>query len=97
MIDQLTETSSVLNAYPQARATIVGHTDSSGSALYNQKLSERGAQSVINKLIELGVTPTKIEYRGEGGSQPIANNDSEEGRAKNRRIEITLSSFQFQE
>ena len=97
MIDQLTETSSVLNAYPQAQVTIVGHTDSSGSALYNQKLSERRAQTVVNELIELGVAPTQIEYRGEGESQPIANNDSEEGRAKNRRVEITIDSFQFQE
>lgn len=96
-IDQLTETSSVLNSYPQAQAKVVGHTDSTGSALYNQNLSEFRAQAVVNKLIELGATPTQLEWRGEGESQPVADNNTAEGRAKNRRVEITIPSFQFQE
>ena len=96
-IDQLTETSSVLNSYPQAQAKVVGHTDSTGSALYNQNLSEHRAQSVVNKLIELGVTRTQLEWRGEGESQPVADNNTAEGRAANRRVEITIPSFQFQE
>ena len=95
-IDQLTETSSVLNSYPQAHAKVVGHTDSTGSALYNQHLSEHRAQAVVNKLIELGATPTQLEWRGEGGSQPVADNNTAEGRAKNRRVEITIPSFQYQ-
>ena len=76
MIDQLTETSSVLNSYPQAQAKIVGHTDSTGSALYNQNPSEHRAQAVVNKLIELGATPTQLEWRGEGESQPVADNNT---------------------
>ncbi|CDU05775.1 Outer membrane protein A [Vibrio coralliirubri] len=96
-IDQLTEISSVLNSYPQAQATVVGHTDSTGSALYNQNLSEHRAQVVVNKLIELGATPTQLEWRGEGESQPVADNNTAEGRAENRRVEITIPSFQFQE
>ncbi|ELZ7234691.1 OmpA family protein [Vibrio parahaemolyticus] len=96
-IDQLTEVSSVLNSYPQAQAKVVGHTDSTGSALYNQNLSERRAQAVVNKLIELGATPTQLEWKGEGESQPVADNNTAEGRAKNRRVEITIPSFQFQE
>ncbi|EIT7126927.1 outer membrane beta-barrel protein [Vibrio parahaemolyticus] len=95
-IDQLTETSSVLNSYPQAQANVVGHTDSTGSALYNQNLSERRAQAVVNKLIELGATPTQLELRGEGESQPVADNNTAEGRAANRRVEITIPSFQYQ-
>ncbi|KQH84132.1 hypothetical protein AMR75_20500 [Vibrio fluvialis] len=95
-IDQLTETSSVLNSYPQAQAKVVGHTDSTGSALYNQNLSEHRAQAVVNKLIELGATPTQLEWRGEGESQPVADNNTAEGRAKNRRVEITIPSFQYQ-
>ncbi|EJE4199723.1 TPA: OmpA family protein [Vibrio cholerae] len=96
-VGQLTEISSVLNSYPQAKAKVVGHTDSVGSALYNQNLSERRAQSVVNKLIELGVTPTQLEWRGEGEFQPVADNNTAEGRAANRRVEITIPSFQFQE
>ncbi|HDZ9330068.1 TPA: OmpA family protein [Vibrio cholerae] len=96
-IDQLTEISSVLNSYPQAKAKVVGHTDSTGSALYNQNLSERRAQAVVNKLIELGVTQTQLEWRGEGGSQPVADNNTAEGRAQNRRVQITIPSFQYQE
>lgn len=96
-IDKLTETSSVLNSYPQAQAKVVGHTDSTGSALYNQNLSEQRAQAVVNQLIELSVAPTQLEWRGEGESQPIADNNTAEGRAKNRRVEITIPSFQYQE
>lgn len=97
LIDQLTEVSSVLNAYPQAKGIIIGHTDSTGSALYNQKLSERRAQVVVNKLNELEVTQAQLEWQGKGDSQPVADNKTAEGRAKNRRIEITIQSFQFQE
>ncbi|MCX9568852.1 outer membrane beta-barrel protein [Vibrio cholerae] len=95
-IDQLTEASSVLKVYPQAQAKVVGHTDSTGSALYNQNLSEHRAQAVVNKLIELGATLTQLEWRGEGESQPVADNNTAEGRAKNRRVEITIPSFQHQ-
>ncbi|WP_273979564.1 OmpA family protein [Vibrio parahaemolyticus] len=95
LIDQLTEISSVLNSYPQAQAKVVGHTDSTGSTLYNQHISEHRAQAVVNKLIELGATPTQLEWRGEGESQPIADNNTAEGRAENRRVEITIPSFQY--
>lgn len=95
-IDQLTETSSVLNSYPQAQAVVVGHTDSTGSALYNQNISEHRAEAVVNKLIELGATPTQLEWRGEGGAQPVADNKTPEGRAKNRRVEVIIPSFEFQ-
>jgi len=96
-IDQLTEVSSVLNSYPQAQVTVVGHTESTDSALYNQKLSERRAQAVVNKLVGLEVTLAQLQWKGEGESQPIADNNTAEGRAKNRRVEITIPSFQFQE
>tara|TARA_Y100000588_G_scaffold3262_1_gene4434 strand:- start:470 stop:1462 length:993 start_codon:yes stop_codon:yes gene_type:complete len=95
-IDRLTEISSVLNSYPQAQAKVVGHTDSTGSALYNQHLSEHRAQAVVNKFIELGVTPAQLEWSGEGESQPVAENNTAKGRAKNRRVEITIPTFQFQ-
>ncbi|WP_309303961.1 OmpA family protein [Vibrio parahaemolyticus] len=95
-IDQLTEISSVLNSYPKAKAKVVGYTDSIGSAFYNRNLSERRAQAVVNKLIELGVTQAQLEWSGEGESQPVADNNTAEGRAKNRRVEVTIPSFQYQ-
>lgn len=93
--DQLTEISSVLNSYPQAQAVVVGHADSTGPALYNKKLSERRAQAVTNKLIELNVSPTQLEWWGEGEAKPIEDNNKAEGRAKNRRVEVTIPNFQF--
>ena len=95
LIDQLTEVASVLNGYPQARATVVGYSDSTGPALYNQNLSERRAQAVVDKLIEMDVTPTQLEWRGEGVSFPVANNQTAEGRARNRRVEISIPSFKY--
>ena len=71
--------------------TIVGHTDSKGSELYNEKLSMRRAVSVKEKLLELGLSPDRIvglEARGE--LEPVASNETEEGRSQNRRIEFNL-------
>ncbi|TMX31541.1 OmpA family protein [Vibrio sp. Hep-1b-8] len=78
-----------------AKAVVVGHTDSTGSASYNQKLSEYRAQTSVSKLIELGVAPTQLEWQGEGESRPIADNNTEDGRAKNRRVEITITNFKI--
>ncbi|MGL4829541.1 MAG: OmpA family protein [Vibrio sp.] len=92
----LSELASVLIRYPQARVHIVGHTDSKGLAKHNQILSEKRAQAVENKLIELGVSPTQIRTKGEGESNPIADNATAEGRAQNRRVEVTIPKFNFQ-
>lgn len=92
----LNEVATVLKTYPQARAVIVGHTDSVGAEEYNQTLSELRAQAVANPLIDLGVNPERIESRGEGELNPIADNNTAEGRAKNRRVEVTIPSFIFQ-
>lgn len=70
---------------------IVGHTDSVGSDAYNNKLSLRRATSVKNKLIEFGLDPSRIiGVYGEGERNPIAPNDTPEGRALNRRTEFKL-------
>ena len=71
--------------------TIVGHTDSKGSEVYNEKLSLRRAVSVKEKLLELGLSPDRItglEARGE--LEPVSSNETEEGRSQNRRIEFNL-------
>ena len=71
--------------------TIIGHTDSLGSSILNRKLSYARAKSVVLALINRGVSPARIHAVGRGESEPVASNKSEEGRAKNRRIEAVLS------
>ena len=71
------------------KISITGHTDSKGTKEYNKELSLRRAESLEEKLIELGLSPEKIiETKGNGDNNPIASNDTEEGRAANRRIEV---------
>ncbi|WP_223550307.1 OmpA family protein [Pseudomonas sp. A-B-19] len=70
---------------------VVGHTDSVGSDAYNQTLSERRASSVAEYLLSQGVAPNKVTSEGKGASQPIADNETEEGRAKNRRVDLHIN------
>lgn len=72
------------------RILIEGHTDSQGSAAYNEGLSYRRAQTVRNFLVIQGVDPSRLEVMGMGETQPIADNNSPEGRANNRRVEIII-------
>jgi len=87
----LNEVSNVLRNYTDTRVNVAGHTDSTGDAGYNQRLSERRAQSVSNYLNQNGVSGSRLNIRGYGESQPVASNDNEQGRAQNRRVEITLT------
>jgi outer membrane protein OmpA-like peptidoglycan-associated protein len=70
---------------------VVGHTDGVGSDAYNQALSERRASSVAEYLLSQGVAPNKVTSEGKGASQPIADNETEEGRAKNRRVDLHIN------
>lgn len=81
----------VINEYKQTYVDIVGHTDSTGSAEYNQRLSEARASSVARYLESQKVLPERIMTRGMGKTAPIASNDTVEGRAENRRVEIHLT------
>lgn len=72
--------------------SVTGHTCSMGSEAYNQGLSERRARSVSNYLVEQGVDAGLINASGRGESQPIASNETREGRARNRRVEIEIKS-----
>jgi len=69
---------------------VVGHTDSTGPADYNQGLSERRANSVRDALTQLGVNSALIQARGEGENSPRASNDTRDGRAENRRVDVNV-------
>ena len=79
-----------LKAESNLTARIEGHTDAVGSDSYNQALSEKRANSVRDYLISQGISSSRLETRGYGESQPVADNDSAIGRAKNRRVEIKV-------
>jgi outer membrane protein OmpA-like peptidoglycan-associated protein len=79
-----------LNRYPDSLIDVYGHTDASGSDDYNLALSDRRARAVADYLSSRGVNPARIRWQGFGESQPIASNDSEQGRATNRRVEIKI-------
>jgi|TARA_R100001369_G_scaffold8045_3_gene19573 outer membrane protein OmpA-like peptidoglycan-associated protein len=87
----LNEVANVLTQYQDTRVSIAGHTDSTGDASYNQRLSERRAQAVSSYLTQNGVSSTRLNTSGYGATQPVASNDNEQGRAQNRRVEITLT------
>ncbi|NOE11889.1 OmpA family protein [Vibrio cholerae] len=90
MLDEL---ALVLIENPEVRLFVEGHTDSTGSAAFNQKLSERRAETVANQLYERGVSQEQISVMGKGKSDPIVSNATEKGRARNRRVELTISPF----
>lgn len=75
---------------PRLRLEIQGHTDNIGTIEYNQRLSERRAKAVYDALVERGVDPKRLRWRGFGMSQPVAPNDTEEGRALNRRTQFVI-------
>jgi outer membrane protein OmpA-like peptidoglycan-associated protein len=80
-----------LNANPETKIMIEGHTDSRGSDEYNEALSERRAQSVANALSVHGVSQDSFRTMGRGKAYPVASNDTPEGRQQNRRVEIIFS------
>jgi outer membrane protein OmpA-like peptidoglycan-associated protein len=86
----LVTVASSLRQYPQSTTQVIGHTDSDGSADYNQRLSERRADAVGAVLTNAGVPSPRIITFGRGESQPIASNLSAEGKAQNRRVEIVI-------
>ncbi|MFZ1467942.1 MAG: OmpA family protein [Paracoccaceae bacterium] len=76
--------------YPNSRVDVIGHTDNTGSAAYNQDLSQRRAVSVANVLRESGVPNGRLAAYGRGEDQPLTTNLTVEGRAQNRRVEIII-------
>ncbi len=87
---ELDRIAGVIIEYPQTLIRIEGHTDSRGSEAYNQDLSERRAGNVRNLLVQRGVSYGKVEVIGYGETMPVATNDTEAGRQRNRRVEIKV-------
>lgn len=83
-----------LQQYPNTIVEVIGHTDSTGRAQYNQELSERRARAVASLLVQGGVQNNRISSYGRGQAQPIASNDTVAGRSQNRRVEIVIRPVQ---
>jgi outer membrane protein OmpA-like peptidoglycan-associated protein len=90
----LNNVAETLNEYNQTVIEVAGHTDSVGDAAYNQQLSVQRANAVAGYLSSRGVTQQRMIVTGAGETRPIASNDTEAGRAQNRRVEITIVPMQ---
>lgn len=86
----LDSVSRVLSKYEDTRLQVFGHTDSTGDPSYNYDLSDRRARSVSNYLASQGLNQSRIDYQGLGSDQPIASNQTNVGRAQNRRVELQI-------
>jgi OOP family OmpA-OmpF porin len=87
----LNSVAAILRQRPQFNVDVVGHTDNTGSDTLNQDLSERRASAVRDYLVEQGIPAERLTARGAGSSEPIADNDTAEGRALNRRVTLNFS------
>lgn len=81
----------ILKAFPTAKATLDGYTDNQGNARANQRLSEARARTVADSMITAGIEAGRLSAIGHGANDPTADNSTEEGRAQNRRIELTIT------
>jgi outer membrane protein OmpA-like peptidoglycan-associated protein len=79
-----------MSQYPDSLIDVYGHTDSTGSDMYNQTLSENRARTVADYLTTHGVAAARVRSKGFGETMPVADNTTEEGRAKNRRVEVKI-------
>lgn len=88
--DKLSKVAEVLRLKPRYRLALQGHSDSSGSSEVNYRLSRIRANAVKTELMALGVTSDRIDIEAYGDTMPIADNNSEEGRARNRRVALRV-------
>jgi outer membrane protein OmpA-like peptidoglycan-associated protein len=87
---QIEATAAILQAFPALRIQLRGHTDSSGDEERNLEISEQRAHAVMVALIKQGVLPVRITIQGMGSEEPVADNDTAEGRERNRRIDLSI-------
>jgi len=90
--EQLQNVAAILKAYPNVKLKIGGYTDNTGDKAANQKLSEARAENVKDALVKLGVDPARLEAQGYGEEHPVADNSTEEGKQKNRRISMRVTA-----
>jgi OOP family OmpA-OmpF porin len=90
--DQLGNVAAILKAYPAAQVKIGGYTDNSGNPAANMQLSQARAEAIRDALDRLGVEPSRVQAEGYGDQHPIADNNTAEGRAKNRRVTILVTA-----
>jgi len=90
--DELREMAEVFNRYDDTTIVVAGHTDSKGSASYNQRLSNRRASSVSNYLENVGVSGSRLDANGYGESRPKSTNSTSSGRQRNRRVELYVKA-----
>ena len=88
--ENLQQLAKSLENYPNSDILIVGHTDSVGTDAYNQDLSQRRSQAASAYLQSLGVPASRLQTQGRGESEPIESNDTDAGRARNRRVEVAI-------
>ena len=88
---QLNNLGALMQAYPNSAIRVEGHTDNTGNATANKTLSEKRAVSVRETLLGKGITPDRVDSAGFGQESPIATNDTEEGRAQNRRVSVVIT------
>lgn len=91
--DSLSTMADIIGEYDKTAVHIIGHTDSTGTHSYNQSLSQKRARSVSSHFVDNGIVQRRIRTTGRGETQPRFNNQSEEGRRLNRRVEIYLKSI----
>lgn len=84
---------SILEENPKMKIEISGHTDKTGSEPLNFKLSENRAKAVVDYLVQKGISSSRLEYKGFGSLQPVADNATAAGRTKNRRVEFKILEF----
>lgn len=84
----------VLKKYPENIIQVQGHTDSTGNASYNKTLSEKRAKAVYDFILENGLKTSSLSYVGYGANKPLVANNTAEGRAKNRRVELSITANQ---
>ena len=90
---EIKKLSTFMTSYPSTKVTIEGHSDSSGNANYNQDLSERRAKAIAKSLVdEFGVDGTRVDAKGYGEENPIADNNTAEGRKENRRVVAVIEN-----
>jgi outer membrane protein OmpA-like peptidoglycan-associated protein len=89
---ELDHMAGLLNKYSNVKVEVSGHTDNVGDSAANRELSRQRAQSVVNRLVQKGISADRMVVVGYGDSRPAETNDTEEGRATNRRTELRVIS-----